>query len=344
MTSMTDIKTFLVRLTPLERFFFGTEQGETADYYLKGNNFPQQTALLGLIRHQLLIQNNLLDERQAIRDKQKAVLLIGSQSFQFDSANDFGAIIALTPCFINDNANRMYYPSAPEFTLNIKKAGSQFVFNSYDPKNDYPLILKAEGTVTKTEENIFTVDERTGIDKPYFKAIKDKSYFKQVWTKIKPGFSFAFFLTIDAGAYLKKYPGELKMSEALVFFGKEAMPFNMQIEEKSTILPANADSSNAVVCLSDTFLKEDILRFCSLAVTDTVPFRNIVNKTAQNSSEFFTKRPKETNKVRLQLLKKGSVLFAANEIDKVCTAIDTNNNFKKIGYNYYQKIKINILP
>ena len=344
MTSMTNKKTLLIRLTPIDRFFFGTEQGETADYYLKGNNFPQQTALLGLIRHQLLIQNKLLDEKQAISDKQKAAQLIGSQSFQFNAGNDFGIIKGLTSCFITDKINHMYYPSAPEFSLEIKKTGNKYIFNRYDPKKDYSLSLKAEGAEAKKEDDFFETDERPGIDKPYFKTINKKSYFKQVWTKIKPGFCFAFFLTVDPEAYLEKYPGDMKLGDAIVYFGKEAMVFTMQVEEKSIVIPSDDDLANAIVCVSDTFLDDDVLVYCRLAVTDTIPFRNIINKTTQDRREFYSKKPKETNIARLQLLKKGSVLFAPEDLNKICNAIDANKEFKKIGYNCYQKIKINILP
>ena len=56
---MSNPKTYFVTLTPRQLFFFGGEQGETADYYLKGSFIPQQTALLGLVRHQVLLQNRL---------------------------------------------------------------------------------------------------------------------------------------------------------------------------------------------------------------------------------------------------------------------------------------------
>jgi CRISPR-associated protein Cmr3 len=338
MTSTTNI-TYLVKLTPLNHFFFGTEQGETADYYLSGNNFPQQTALLGLIRHQLLIQNNFIDTEQKIADKANAVNLIGEQGFQYNQPVSFGVIEKISPCFITDNNNK-YYPSLPDFAYKVGTTSSQHFFPDYNPKSYYPLALKSDAGDRIYESNIFSIEERPGIDKPYSTAIKEKSYFKQLWLKLKNDFSFGFYVTIVKN----KYPDALKLDDAFVTFGKEAMLFKMTIEEQNLILPTHAANANAIVLISDTYTSEDLLVNCQLAITDTVPFRNIINKTNQSGKEYFNKKPKDTNNARLQLLKKGSVLFSPNSLSTISLAIDTHTNFKTIGYNHYQQIKLELIP
>lgn len=49
---------YLITLTPMDWFFFGGERtlddGKSADYISHSNKFPQQSALLGMIRYQLL--------------------------------------------------------------------------------------------------------------------------------------------------------------------------------------------------------------------------------------------------------------------------------------------------
>ena len=62
-------KKYIVKLTPHDKFFFGGEknfgQKEKKDddtsitnYFVKSNYFPQQTGVLGFVRHQLLLQCN----------------------------------------------------------------------------------------------------------------------------------------------------------------------------------------------------------------------------------------------------------------------------------------------
>ena len=50
----------------MDWFFFGGERtlddGKSADYISHSNKFPQQSALLGMIRYQLLKQHNLLSQ------------------------------------------------------------------------------------------------------------------------------------------------------------------------------------------------------------------------------------------------------------------------------------------
>ncbi|MFK1829260.1 type III-B CRISPR module-associated Cmr3 family protein [Bacteroides fragilis] len=57
---------YLITLTPMDWFFFGGERtlddGKSADYISHSNKFPQQSALLGMIRYQLLKQHNLLSQ------------------------------------------------------------------------------------------------------------------------------------------------------------------------------------------------------------------------------------------------------------------------------------------
>ncbi|WP_431430010.1 type III-B CRISPR module-associated Cmr3 family protein [Bacteroides hominis] len=57
---------YLITLTPMDWFFFGGERtlddGKSADYISYSNKFPQQSALLGMIRYQLLKQHNLLSQ------------------------------------------------------------------------------------------------------------------------------------------------------------------------------------------------------------------------------------------------------------------------------------------
>ena len=50
--------TYKITLTPVEGYFFGGEttfgEGQAKNYFAKSNLLPQETALLGMLRYQIL--------------------------------------------------------------------------------------------------------------------------------------------------------------------------------------------------------------------------------------------------------------------------------------------------
>ena len=124
---MATIK-YKVRLTPHEKFFFGGEktfgEGKEANYFVRSNYFPQQTGVLGFVRHQLLIQcnDNNIFKNNKIQDKDKANELIGKTSFRMDNdfAFNFGKIKSLSPVFISNNQT-YFFPSNKEYHFTTSK-------------------------------------------------------------------------------------------------------------------------------------------------------------------------------------------------------------------------------
>ena len=347
--------TYLVKLKPLSPFFFGGEQGETADYYLKGGCFPQQTALLGLLRHQLLIQNNLLKEG-VITDKSKAAGLIGAESFQYNKQQGFGAIQQLSECYIGYTAKNkedefctyIYHSAAQPYTKQAVQVNGYFIFPGYDPKNDYPgvftLLKSAEFCPPAFSENeIFGTAERPGIDKNYDGKPRDDAYYKQVWLTMKKDFCFAFYLTLD-----KNYSNNevIILKDAVVTFGKESMPFMMSIMQADSVPAADeqpVNGQNALYLTSDACLPADVAAGCEVAVTDTIPFRNVINTIAQDKAAYFNRKPTATPcSKRLQLYKRGS-FFYTKDIAALAEKIKDQAAFTKIGYNRFHFTTINIL-
>lgn len=347
-------KTYLVKLTPLSPFFFGGEQGETADYYLKGSLFPQQTALLGLIRHQLLIQNNMLTNG-VIADKAKAAALIGAESFQYDKQQSFGTIHHLSECYTGYTAKNKeekfctyLYHSAPQpFTKQAKKVNGHFIFPDYDPKNNYPgqfSLLKSSEVCRPafSEDDVFGTTTRPGIDKNYDGKPRDDAYYKQVWLTLKKDFCFAFYLKLS-----EKFAdgADVKLNDAIVTFGKESMPFSMTVErEYNPPVPDDVpkDGKNALYLTSDAYLPEDFAAGCSVAVTDTVPFRNVINYVSQEKRDYFNRKPAAIPcSKRLQLYKRGS-FFYTDDIAWLAEKIKSQTAFTNIGYNTFHFTTLNI--
>jgi len=96
---------YLVTLKPLTPFFFGGENtfGDgKINYFARSNYMPQQTTLLGMLRHELLIQNKLIGTDPKSNNWKS---LIGENSFQKlngEFVDDFGAIINISPLFLSN--------------------------------------------------------------------------------------------------------------------------------------------------------------------------------------------------------------------------------------------------
>lgn len=99
---------YLIELKPISSFFFGTEDPKSDDekvnYFQRSAYFPQQTALLGMIRFQLLKQYGLLP----INDNtDMASRLIGEKSFHVSSElPSFGVINSLSPLMLLKDDNK----------------------------------------------------------------------------------------------------------------------------------------------------------------------------------------------------------------------------------------------
>ncbi|MBK8110492.1 MAG: hypothetical protein IPK46_09265 [Saprospiraceae bacterium] len=159
---------------------------------------PQQTALLGFVRHQILIQNKILKDNK-IENVDKAVEYIGESSFKWNqNEQKFGKILSLSPCYLAYNDNgvlKKYLPYHQKFVDSIQKVDNHFILPEHDPKIDYPDVWKCitDGTTICNHNNyIYKEIERTGNEKNYSGKKEEKGYFKQIWLSLTIGFSFGF--------------------------------------------------------------------------------------------------------------------------------------------------------
>lgn len=120
---MSNKKTYKIDLRPMDVFFFGMEQhfgeGDDANYFVRSNYYPQQSGVLGMLRHQLLIQNDCIpitpNNRTAVSG------LIGDESYGIlGSAKTFGAIHNISPLFLSKNGE-LLFPEAFEYYFDKKK-------------------------------------------------------------------------------------------------------------------------------------------------------------------------------------------------------------------------------
>lgn len=116
-------KKYLIKLFPLDNFFFGGEhtfgEGQKANYFAKSNLYPQQSALLGMLRYQILKKMNLLGPGA---DQAQVKAYIGPESLKLYNGGRlqcdrpdflFGRIKALSPLFLLDTKpekEEIYFP------------------------------------------------------------------------------------------------------------------------------------------------------------------------------------------------------------------------------------------
>lgn len=313
---------YLVTLKPLEPFMFGGDQtfGTIGDkkegtYLVKSRQFPQQTALLGMLKKELMTQAGLLTRKRKGEwvDKQKksqATTLVGSQKFDMlsGSVQSFGAIGNISPVFLMQNSNRY-----------IKKANiddfpyEEGFLKGYNPKHD--ITDNFTGIDIKKQyvsEDIFQPLEQIGNKK----GGEDNSLFKKTAYMLKDGFTFAFYAEVD-----------FDLKDALVTLGADSSSFMMRVKMDEGALNYS-DPKGHLTLLSDAYLTVDIKSNCKFAIVSELSHRNLKNKKTalKNYTSVFEKSD------TLYLYEKGSVFVEPN--DHLIANLN-HANLQQIGYNTF---------
>jgi CRISPR-associated protein Cmr3 len=350
---MTD---YLIRLKPVDIFFFGSEQtfgyGINTDYFGISNPFPQQTALLGMLRKEILIQAGEYKENAAdyeAGDYAQMDKLIGSKSFNVDAAfkgngndQDFGCIKMLFPLFLYREGD--YFIRAP-FDLNLNfdkfkenKARAYLnkerdfipLLKGYDPKKGIAdqFISHYKKKDKKTDEKIIVDSDdifipltKIGIDKNRDED-EDGKFFKQKFYRLQEGYEFAFFAEIDH-----------KLKNSIVSLGAENSSFIMNVEEAKDSfgkLFQHNKRTNRLTLLSNALVESTIYNFCDFAITKTVNFRNIRTQTGD-----YQYNQNKSKSRKYTFLSSGSVFFMEDENRQAAEDCIKNKNFEKIGYNIF---------
>lgn len=274
--------TYLIKLTPLDKFFFGQKKtfgDDNANYFVYSSHFPQQTTLLGLLRYQLLqIAGEDVFKDNKIQDTNKAAKLIGEQSFSpfVKDKLQFGIIQSLSPVFIidkkkNDEGKEEYFlPVGKRFQKKKEKAPYSLlhlscedecppIFDEYKPKKGLASCwLSSKSHTLLNEEDFFTKDERIGIRKDYEGATKDDAFFCQRYYRFN---NFKKVVEDEEAKVCKQPPvrehdfcfatvleteGEIehkKLNGKIVYLGGERQPFLMEVSKEEKASDLTIESS-----------------------------------------------------------------------------------------------------
>ena len=311
---------YLVTLKPLEPFLFGGNQTfgtlgdkEAGSYLVTSRQFPQQTAVLGMVRKALMIQAGLLTRKRRGEwvDKHKkvdAINLVGYEKFSMSEkeVQDFGTIEKLSPIFLMQKAKR--YIKKTDIDSHDYEDG---VLKGYNPKEDiYDNFVPVDGGEKLKSEDIFNEVNQTGNKK----GGEDNSLFKKTSYTLKDGFCFAFYIELDTA-----------LKSAMVSLGADRSAFMMEVKEDNATLDY-ADSKGYLTLLSDALITIDIKNNCDFAITSELSHRNLKSKKSALQKNTFEKS--ET----VYLYEKGSVFINPSE----ALLADLNQeNLQQIGYNIY---------
>lgn len=363
---MSKMKTYKITLEPLDWFFFGGEStfdnSVKTSYIAHSNKFPQQAALLGMVRYQLLKQEGMLSRPNYTPDPQKVTELIGGESFSMEKKDQcFGNIKALSPVFIEKEITKThqavaYIPST--LTYNYHLSFEQNVRVSLNGKEKECLICDNDSFDEKKYNNflrfknkngdelmlwdIFETRMQVGITKNTdYGQDNDNRFFKREMVRFKKdekgeySYRFAFYVDMDTN-----------LKNDYVYLGAERSCFKMTVTEQSEGDSAHniymKDSTNKpmngrIEILSPTYVEEieRLNELCDFHWSFQTPFRNIIQ--VKNGKGKLNSGNVSYNRVSIcyNMLCPGTVLFFKEDKRTEIVKLLNNEHLKTIGYNFF---------
>ncbi|MCL3780858.1 hypothetical protein EMN47_10745 [Prolixibacteraceae bacterium JC049] len=362
---------YLVKLTPLDSFFFGSEskykkkkneKGELledyeADYFQKSLRFPQQTTLLGVLRYHILQQNRWLCTAEKPKLSNAAQNAIGRFSFSMKHDNSFGYIESISPVRIINDEGIMYSPNAKYLIIAEKEEeGNKVKFvdtitltdinsknnignvqhltlKGYDEKEGLSDFLTCnEETSILNYNKVFIANEQIGITKAKDGQADDKAFYKQTSYKLKSGYSFAFYAELN---------NQFKPQNGLVRMGAEKSPFKISfdpiIENKTsnTSVPQLSDGEEyCLTFIADTYI-ENKEKFDTAIRNSSLSIINTLPFRFFNNGKAHYDISERSD--RYNLVQRGSVAYFSDRqsLEQLIKLIEDHKKFVKIGYNQF---------
>lgn len=337
-------KTYFIQLRPLNHFYFGGnhkfEEGESTNYLVRSEPYPQQTSLLGLTRF-LLLQH--VPKDSGLAD------LIGEKGFRKDNKEGYGMIESLSPvAFYKDDV--AYLPLPLSYDKAVTPLDSESMIHgvaqnnvqvqvfkekelqNYSYKDEYKYVdsnwlIGSDGALIQLkadsgkENGVLLPHDQVGIDKQR----KDEAFYKLTAYRMRADFSFGFHLT------LKETQAPFEDGyEQTVTLGGERSPFLMKVKAVSEAADLSLPETIAENAAFDSLSKDNLhkLLLTSDAYVDmkklyeqhptfvlgkTIAFRHLKTKIGTKNHQ---KRADSEDEGFVfsessQLLKKGSVIYCS---------------------------------
>ena len=314
---------YLITLKPLEPYLFGGDNTfgklgdkENGTYLVSSQHYPQQSALLGMLKKEIMTQSGVLTRkvRGEWVDKSewsRANTLVGNEKFNFMavSLQDFGTISSLSPIFLTKEGK--HYIKKVDIDSYPYQNG---LLENYSSKEEFALYdnyISTDGKEKLVSKNIFLPVEKTGNKK----GGQDNSLFKKSAYLLEDGFSFAIYLNC-----------EYALKDSIVTLGADRSSFKMSVEEAEDGALNYIDKNGYLTLLSDSYISLPIKEHCVYAITSEVSFRSLENKKHATNQIAFKKSEK------VYLYERGSVFIEPSD---ALLADINRENLQQVGYNIY---------
>jgi len=346
---------YIITLKPLEPFFFGGEftfgvddsrKEQSSRYSATSTQFPQQTALLGMLRKTLLIQNGNLTMHKkgewvdsagrgnSSKNYDEAKALVGTESFSYEKSIDLGVIDSLSPLFLN-HKDEYFIANAKDDGCELKEregavsfgSGKEkaFVLDGFDAKTSSVVAFVSKSKNKQNFSDFFKEVNSVGIKKSKDGEAEDDGFFRKKSYYPKDGACFSFVATFSQEINWDK--------ECIVSLGADQSSFRL-VAEKTTdgfddLFSAIHETKklSRVILASSTLVSKEAYESCYFILGQRQSYRQLVD----------SKRGKKSK--RYYLLEKGSVLFA-DDIEKLEKLLN-QEHLQNVGINHYFSIKGN---
>jgi len=342
---------YLVRLKPMEPFFFGGEytfggddsRKETLRYSASSTYFPQQTALLGMIRKTLLVQNKNLTmhlrgewvdstgkQNGGGKNYHDAIKLAGKDAFLYEKATDLGSIQEISPVFITKGDENYivnakdsdYEPRLLETSkMRTLKEQKAFILKGFKAKEYKENKFVSTTQKTLSYDDVFEKIYTVGIEKTTDQANNDDGFFQKTSYMLKNAAHFSFYLEVEDALHWKN---------AYVSLGADQSSFMLEVEpavDTFETLFENTLSSkkiSRVVLTSETLLSQEAYEMCNFVFASRKTYRQLNAKNGQKSKRYY-------------LLERGGILYTDN-LDALVATL-SQPHLQKVGINKFIAIK-----
>ncbi len=343
---------FEITLRPVENYFFGGErtfgEGESVNYSAQSNQFPQQTALLGLLRYVILEQSSSLP---LFKHRNKADELIGSKGFNASTpSQSFGMIRSISPLLLKNEQGYFRIGDEKE-VLDVEFSGSdQYMIlgninkvptiKDYDPKKRYETqIIALKNKKNRLSISKVLIEEtQVGIKKAKDGETHTDSFFRHKCYRLKDGFRFSFVAEIEEVEY-KATKYDLKKCKSIINFGAEQKQFHMEIKkldsktsnDRETLIDGQGShnaSFDRIILISDAIIDFNLHELCEFYISETTNFR-----TMSFDYNYSGGKP-----LKLNLLQKGGILYPKEgKMNELSKCLKKHVKFRNIGFNHLLK-------
>jgi len=342
---------YRVTLKPQEPFFFGGEhtfgRDDTRDegvrYSATSTYFPQQSAVLGMIRKTFLIQNHNLtmhlkgewvDSRGGRRGNDsnytEAIRMMGGDSFSYEKESDLGILESISPLFITkdsldyvvDSKDNEYNTKSLNSKMMINgKVQETFILDGFDAKEYKDEYFIAKDRSSLSFSDIFESVQTVGIKKSQDTQSDEDGFFQKSSFLLKDKASFTFFMELSE---------EIAWRDAYVTLGADQSLFQLTLTPTKESFNSIADdlfepkTTDRVILHSETLVDEKVYANALFVLGKRESYRQLKNQNGQKSKRYY-------------LLERGSVIYT-NELQKLTEAL-TQAHLQKVGINIFTPLK-----